>query len=76
MMVGMVMTWRQEWEPRRENNCFLVLGQNKEMYRYGTTAVKGDMVMASRIDGPSHKWAILLGVSHDTAPIGGHMTVP
>ena len=35
------------------------------------TAVNDDTVMASCIDGPSHKWAILLEVSHDTAPIAG-----
>src|ERR1700731_4605225 len=40
------------------------------------TGVRSGTVMASHIDGPSYKWAIQSVVSHDTAPIGGHMTLP
>src|ERR1700731_4908805 len=35
------------------------------------TAVKYEMVMESCIDGPSHKWAIQLVISHGSAPIVG-----
>ena len=40
-------------------------GEYKGTYGCGMTAVKHDMVMASCIDGPSHKWAEPLVVSHD-----------
>ena len=46
-------------------------GKYKGTYGYGMTAARHDVVMASRIAWPSHKWAILLEVSHDTAPIAG-----
>ena len=46
-------------------------GKYKGTYGYGTTAARHDTVMASHIDGPSHKWAILLEVSHDMVPIAG-----
>ena len=51
-------------------------GKYKGTYGYGMTAARHDAVMASCIDGPSHKWAVLSEVSHDpgshdTAPIAG-----
>ena len=46
-------------------------GKYKGTYRYGTTAARHDTVMAPHIDGPSHIWAVLLEVSHDTVPIAG-----
>ena len=49
---------QQSPESRGHNGC-------------GVAAVRHDTVMASRIDGPSHKWAISSVVSHDMAPICG-----
>ena len=38
---------------------------------YRATGVRSDTVMASHIDGPSHKWAVQSVTSHDTVPIEG-----
>ena len=46
-------------------------GEYKGSYGCGMTAVWHDTVMASHIDGPSHKWTVLSEVSHDMAPIAG-----
>ena len=46
-------------------------GKYKGTYGYGMTAARHDAVMASCIDGPSHKWTVLSEVSHDMAPIAG-----
>ena len=40
-------------------------GNTRECTKWGMTGVKHDAVMASHIDGPSHKWAVLSEVSHD-----------
>ena len=58
MMVGVEMPWGQGWEPRREYNEVQSQGEYKGTYRYGMTAVRHDMVMASHIDGPSMQDAI------------------
>ena len=40
-------------------------GEYKGTHRCRATAVRHDTVMASCIDGPSHKWAIQSVTSHD-----------
>ena len=72
MMVGDVMeTGMGTKRAQGEYNGVWSQGNTRGHTCYGTTAVKYDMVMASCIDGPSHKWAVLLEVSHDMVPIAG-----
>src|ERR1700731_1561323 len=58
------------------NNEVQCQGNTRGCTCYRATGVRSDTVMASRIDGPSHKWAIQSVTSHDTVPIGGHVTLP
>ena len=48
-----------------ENNEVRCQGNTRGQAWCGMTAVKYDTVMASCIDGPSHKWAIQSVTSHD-----------
>ena len=65
-------TW-QHHSDRDENKGVMGTGSNEVQCQgntrghtcYRTTGVRSDMVMASRIDGPSHKWAVQSVTSHD-----------